>query len=559
MSTKKKDIDLQKEVEVLQQYKDTIDNLFLKMGREKGVSMIAKSEKDRYTDALKEKLKGLSDKHDSDRKKITKMIEGKDIKTRELIEAYQAVLMLAATTKPNITQIWADLGNVTPPTLAEQANGWNPTLPISTYFNSRFNIYDRYCKYFEEQGISEWDATVDYPINGWTKGSNNGLYSSVATPNVGNDPVTDLGANWVPILNAQPALQKQENIIITGSSATNPWQRNVTFPAAFATAASNEVYTADRWAIVRGANSTVDVDVSRSSVSISSGISDTFSPESFEIQVSTAQIAQPGADERLVWRYFIEGYDFLKIAQQNSTCSFLVRSSVSGTYCVAFRNAGLDRSFVAEYTLVAGVAQRIEVPLEASPAAGTWDYTNGAGLEIDFSLMPSSLETVLPNTWETASLLTTNNQVNFAGVIGNTFNIEQIKIELGEVYTGYEEDDYATLLQRCQRYHEKSYLLSVVSGTPSKNGSIRLEETPGGSIRNTVYFRSRKRADFTQGTTAQIFSTETGAAGFFDDSSGDISGEMVNMSESSAEVRNLASGGGGEANYHFEIDAEIYE
>ena len=80
--------------------------------------------------------------------------------------------------------------------------------------------------------------------------------------------------------------------------------------------------------------------------------------------------------------------------------SFIANSNLTGVYSVALQNNGFDRSIVYVFNLVSGVPQLIILPIPPSPSAGTWNYTNGRGLEIAFGLMPGSAPTAIFGAWQ---------------------------------------------------------------------------------------------------------------------------------------------------------------
>lgn len=50
----------------------------------------------------------------------------------------------------------------------------------------------------KRQGIGVWDADTTYPVNGIAKGSNGKIYATIVEQ-LGNDPVSDDGTNWIDI------------------------------------------------------------------------------------------------------------------------------------------------------------------------------------------------------------------------------------------------------------------------------------------------------------------------------------------------------------------------
>lgn len=195
---------------------------------------------------------------------------------------------------------------------------------------------------------------------------------------------------------------------------------------------------------------------------------------------------------------YIEGYDFATIAQQEMTFSFWVRSSLTGTYCIAFRNSGLDRSYIAEYTInSANTWEKKIITIAASPSAGTWDYTSGIGLQVCFLLMSGSTFQTTANTWQTGNFLATSNQVNFAATNSNSFYITMLKLEKGNTATQFEGVPIAEELTRCQRYLFKTFNLNTA---PASNTETSLRASGfstvaagGTSVFPAIYLPVRMR------------------------------------------------------------------
>lgn len=69
----------------------------------------------------------------------------------------------------------------------------------------------------ERFGVMDYHAEVPYGIGGQARGSDGRFYVSVTTPNTGNDPVTDGGANW--IVDSGPG----DNVVTFTSPGTTSW------------------------------------------------------------------------------------------------------------------------------------------------------------------------------------------------------------------------------------------------------------------------------------------------------------------------------------------------
>ena len=155
----------------------------------------------------------------------------------------------------------------------------------------------------------------------------------------------------------------------------------------------------------------------------------------------------------------IEGFDFVPFIGNRATLSFWVRASVTGTYSIAFRNSVSDRSYVTEYTInQSNTWEYKTVHVTFDYSGGTWDYTNGLGLQISFTqACGDTYSTSTTDQWQSANYIASTNQVNNVATNGNTFYISQCQLELGSVATEYEFLDQAVFARACFRYYQSLF------------------------------------------------------------------------------------------------------
>lgn len=153
----------------------------------------------------------------------------------------------------------------------------------------------------------------------------------------------------------------------------------------------------------------------------------------------------------------MEGGTWRHFAQRQITVSFWVMSPKTGTHCIALRNSGADRSYVAEYTVnAANTWEYKQLTIVASPSAGTWNYTTGIGVELFFTLACGSTFQTTANVWQTGNFIGTSNQVNCMDSTSNVFRFTGVKLELGPTATPFAVVSFEEEYLRCQRYFQKS-------------------------------------------------------------------------------------------------------
>jgi hypothetical protein len=176
---------------------------------------------------------------------------------------------------------------------------------------------------------------------------------------------------------------------------------------------------------------------------------------SLRVAVTTADASIAAGDTCFISQR-IEGYNVRDLIGRTFTLRFRVRSSKTGVHCVAFRNSGLNRSAVAEYTVNAAntwESKSITVP-SGLITAGTWDWTNGTGLEVCFVLAAGSTFQGTAGAWQTGTFLDTANQVNCLDSNTNIFAITGVQLEPGAVDSPFEHRPFGVELGLAQRYYE---------------------------------------------------------------------------------------------------------
>ena len=266
----------------------------------------------------------------------------------------------------------------------------------------------------------------------------------------------------------------QRNPIINGNMEI--WQRGTTFPAAIsATKVADRFFWEQSGAVVITINRSTNVPtVAQAGVLFN---------YSLEVSITTAD-ASIGVTDLARVVHNVEGYNWRHFAQRDCTLSFWVQSSKTGQHSVSFRNQ-VNRALVVTYTInAANTWEYKTVFVPASPAAGTWNYTNGVGIEIGWNLSSgSSVQTGLTG-WQIQNTWAATGDVNDTDSTANFFRISGIKLELGTVATPIQFVPFEEELARCQRYYQKSfnYATAPAQNVGANNGELTWIAHRGGAV-----------------------------------------------------------------------------
>lgn len=154
----------------------------------------------------------------------------------------------------------------------------------------------------------------------------------------------------------------------------------------------------------------------------------------------------------------IEGYNVADLAWGTAgakpiVLSFWCRSSVTGSYNVAFQNGVQNRSYVATFTVNAANTWEYKTIYVNGDTSGTWTTDNTAGLKIWFNLGMGTNYDTTGNVWGAGNLGSTSGAVDFAANSGATFYLTGVQLEQNYQPTPFEQRPYGIELQLCQRYY----------------------------------------------------------------------------------------------------------
>ncbi|MDH5510307.1 MAG: hypothetical protein OEZ32_08130 [Nitrospinota bacterium] len=266
------------------------------------------------------------------------------------------------------------------------------------------------------------------------------------------------------------------NPIINGDMRI--WQRGTSF-----TSIANGAYSADRWANVN--TGAAVYDISRSPdvpTAAEAGITYQYS---LHLDVTTLDSAIAAGDiVSLIQR--IEGYNFAPFAGQTATLTFWVKATKPGTYCVSFTNSGEDRSYVAEYTIDAtNTWEKKTIQLTFDYSGGTWNYTNGTGVLLSFTLAAgTTYRATAAGVWEAGNFRATSNQVNGVDSVSNDYRITDVNLYFGDAPTSPKPRTFNEELALCQRYYSKSFAYAQPPASNVGPGRLLSPATRAGALLN---------------------------------------------------------------------------
>jgi hypothetical protein len=261
-------------------------------------------------------------------------------------------------------------------------------------------------------------------------------------------PVSISGTNGVtfPDSSLQSAAASPyvlKNRIINGAMVIN--QRG------FSGTPTDGAYTLDRWYADMGAASKYTVSQNAGSVTPPAGFVN-------YLGVTSSSAYSISATDIFTISQKIEGYNISDLAwgtasAKTVTLSFLVYSSLTGTFGGTLRNNGNSRCYPFTYSIpTANTWTTISVTI-AGDTSGTWLTTNGNGLVVAFGLGVGSTYSGTAGAWSSNLYFSATGAVSVVSTNGATFYITGVQLEVGSTATPFERRLYGHELANCHRYY----------------------------------------------------------------------------------------------------------
>jgi len=240
-----------------------------------------------------------------------------------------------------------------------------------------------------------------------------------------------------------------KNRIINGAMVID--QRN----AGASVSGTTGVYTVDRWTVQNNSGSArFNVRQNVNSVTPPAGYK-------YYLGVTSTSAYSVAATDVIGIQQFIEGYNIADLGwgasgAQTVTFSFWVRSSLTGTFGGnIIEGAGATAFYPFTYTISSANTWEQKTITIAGPTIGTWDSTNGRGLQVLFNLGTGSTYNIgTAGAWTTNAHYAATGATNFVATNGATFYITGVQLEKGSVATSFDYRPFGTEFMLCQRYYQ---------------------------------------------------------------------------------------------------------
>jgi hypothetical protein len=259
-----------------------------------------------------------------------------------------------------------------------------------------------------------------------------------------------------------------KNRFINGAMVID--QRNA--GASISTTSGAQVYSLDRWGYQASQAAKFTIQQNAGSITPPVGFSNYMG-----FTVGASANVTVGAADYFMFNQYIEGFNVadLNWGSVNAapvTISFLVYSSVTGTYGGAITNSANNRTYPFTYSIpVANTWTTISITVSGD-TTGTWNTTGGSGIRIFWGLGVGSNFTATAGSWGgTSGIYGASGATNWIQTNGATFYITGVQLEKGSTATSFDYRPYGTELQLCQRYAEAISLIGA-GGVTNPTGFI---------------------------------------------------------------------------------------
>jgi hypothetical protein len=263
-----------------------------------------------------------------------------------------------------------------------------------------------------------------------------------------------------------------KNRIINGAMVID--QRNA---GASTTGTTTLVYPTDRFASYVSTDGTMTF---QQSSTVPAGFNKSV------VATTTVADSSLAAGQRAIFLQRIEGFNIADFGwgtanAKTVTLSFWVRSSLTGTFGGAFTDT--TRGYPFTYTISSANTWEQKSITILGDTSGSWNSTNGWGVQIAFGLGVGSTFSGTAGAWVNGDLNSATGAVSVIGTLNATWYITGVQLEVGSQATAFDYRDYGNELRLCQRY----YYRFNSSGSPQL---FTTSASPGSDAGQIFYLRT---------------------------------------------------------------------
>jgi hypothetical protein len=308
-------------------------------------------------------------------------------------------------------------------------------------------------------------------------------------------------------MRAQGTFAGNRNRIINGAMLIDQRQSG-----ASVTPVDNQ-YSLDRWHTQVAQSAKLSIQKMDSANSSATGYESGSAPAGFTNSLKVTSLSSYSV---VTGDYFavdqpIEAYNLVDLNwgtanAKTVTLSFWVKSSLTGTFGGAIANGAFNRSYPFTYTIVAANTWEQKFITIPGDTSGTYGTTNGRGVYVQFGLGSGSTYSGTPGSWSGTAYITSTGATSVVGTNAATWYLTGVQFEAGSTATPFENRQFGTELQLCQRYFWRS--------TTSTYNAIAAGVCSSGTDSNIyVQYPTAMRASPTFSYNGTVYIGTTGARG----------------------------------------------
>lgn len=301
--------------------------------------------------------------------------------------------------------------------------------------------------------------------------------------------LTDAGAGSTVTVDG---VVTSKNHLINGNM--DVWQRGTSFTAATSPANNDDTYLVDRWILLSDGNDIVDVSQETSIIPDGSKYSLKFDVQTINKKFGIVQI--------------LESFDSRVLAGQSVSLSFQARTT-SGQL-ENLRAGVISWSSTAD-SITSDVVSVWNTEGSNPTLATNWTFENTpSNLALTNSFQTFSIDNISVDTASTTNVGVFIWLDDTDGAVNDVLYITQVKLEIGEKSTYYNQEQIIDQISRCQRYYYKTYNLETDPGTVTNVGEFRIQAngTGGEQGGHTVYPTTMRATP-----TVTFYSPNSGTSG----------------------------------------------